>query len=90
MTEKCIPEKRGFKGKLLYTDKAGNTYIREAILDPQREEYYAFEHFGIFKIHQTQGFYSLNPEGEWKRDPEAERRYYDVQYDYRHAKIIYD
>ena len=64
MTEKCIPEKRGFKGKLLYTDKAGNTYIREAILDPQREEYYAFEHFGIFKIHQSQGFYSLNPEGE--------------------------
>lgn len=86
--EERIEEKAKFKGKLQYTDKEGNVYTREAILDPDVEEYYAFEHFGFFKIHKSMGFYSLNWDGEWEFDAEAERRYYDTQYDYGAAKIV--
>ena len=86
--EERINEAARFRGKLQYTDSEGKTHICEAILDPQTETYYAFLHFGFFKRDAIGSFYSLNHNGEWERDVNAERRYYDSQYDYVNAKIM--
>lgn len=86
--EEKIERLSQFRGKLQATDNQGQVHVREAILDTDVEEYYMFEDFGFFKIHSSWGFFSLNYEGQWEFDAEAERRYFDAQYDYYPAKII--
>lgn len=85
--EEQIREMLRFKGKLQYVDKKGKVYSREAMLDPEEEEYYFFENFGFVKI-RTWNFYSLNNKGKWEYDVDAERRYYDAQYTYHRATIV--
>ena len=75
------------RGQFRYWEN-GQWYTTQVVdLDPEHEEYYQFDLYGIFKIVKGSGFYSLTENG-WERDGEAMRRYYDVQYDY--WKISYN
>lgn len=75
------------RGRLRYWEDGKWCMTPIMDLDPEHEEYYQFDLYGIFKIVDRTKFYSLTENG-WERDGDAMRRYYDVQYDY--GKISYE
>ena len=69
------------RGRLRYWENGGWQMTPVMDLDPEREVYYQFRLYGIFKIVDKTRFYSLEENG-WEWDDDAMRRYYDVQYHY--------